>query len=283
MTTHLLINPTSGSAKSQKLRKLAPSHWHIQSSTLSETKTYISERIQPGDTLLIAGGDGTIQRVLDLCHHAGKIKGYYFGIFPMGTGNDVARALALTKLSLKKLMKLYAHPPKYTAELPLWILNHQLFCNSVTIGHDAKIIDDIMRWREQLPRKRLLLLTLYFLSALRSIGYTLADQTKITEIPFKKAKSIILSNLPSYGGGSLIARHDDASMLSVFVIKNTWDLIKLTWSRVSKKPLPATCYVNTLTIEKNEADIQIDGEVATKGPAKIQFVGTASFISAFGL
>ena len=98
MKTALILNPASGTAQQGEVLReaLAP---------LSDVTIYTTAEAGDGarlarqaldegaELVAAAGGDGTINEVLNGLMQAGG--GAIFGVIPLGTGNDLARTLAL--------------------------------------------------------------------------------------------------------------------------------------------------------------------------------------------
>ena len=98
MTTRVIFNPNAGSAEAADAFRAAvaaepdadlcacdgPGHGARLASTASE---------EGYDLVVAAGGDGTVNEVINGL--ARDFDGVEFGIVPLGTGNDLARTLAL--------------------------------------------------------------------------------------------------------------------------------------------------------------------------------------------
>ena len=72
-------------------------------------KNFVPDKEHP-QILLIAGGDGTIHRVINAISED-RIKKYIFGIIPGGTANEFARSLSIP-ISLNKSAELIINPRK---------------------------------------------------------------------------------------------------------------------------------------------------------------------------
>ncbi|MGE4534451.1 diacylglycerol/lipid kinase family protein [Halomonas sp.] len=83
--------------------------------------------LTPGDTVLVAGGDGSVNRVAGVCLARDAI----LGVLPSGTANDFARNLALPE-DPDALCALMARGP--TARLDVGWLDDRLFLNVVHVG-----------------------------------------------------------------------------------------------------------------------------------------------------
>ncbi|RYE94215.1 MAG: diacylglycerol kinase family lipid kinase [Myxococcales bacterium] len=103
--TMLIVNPRSGSRDA--LEQIALVHTRLQphlgaieivTTGAAGDATSAARRAAAGpyDTVLIAGGDGTLNEVLNgVAGVAGGLARLTLGVVPLGTGNDFARALGL--------------------------------------------------------------------------------------------------------------------------------------------------------------------------------------------
>ncbi len=156
----IAINPTSGGNKGKNLlaqfRREAPDidvEFVIHNIFDGDLLSKISE-INSCDLCIIAGGDGTIH------HTINAFSGFPIPIFiiPLGTGNDLARELKISRsvgaLSLREILALIK-----TAQLqPIqsWrfsfsnpIFKELLFCNYLSFGFDGAVIRSFHQIRER--------------------------------------------------------------------------------------------------------------------------------------
>ena len=129
MTIWLIANPKAGCGDRGE------SFWrsYLETSGLTnltpcdlENDSWI-ERIQPGDWLLAAGGDGTVSRAAEIC----VSKEAVLGVLPSGTANDFARNLGLPP-DPQALCDLIASGSQQSVDVG-WV-NEQLFLNVSHIG-----------------------------------------------------------------------------------------------------------------------------------------------------
>lgn len=96
----IIINPNAGSAEeSGHILKMVAEHPNITAWLTTEAghaRELAGEAIEAGFGIVAAaGGDGTIHEVVNgLMHHGGNVR---FGLIPLGTGNDLARTLAIPR------------------------------------------------------------------------------------------------------------------------------------------------------------------------------------------
>jgi len=154
----LIINPGSGGGKGQALiNKLKSQIDHQDIAIKYHDITFAPlntcfEEIRNSSCILIAGGDGTVSKVVSELS-AFKLP---IGIIPLGTGNDLARTLGVTKkfdfLDLKALMSFFEKAA--TVELQTWDLFYGAelkekvtFCNYASFGFDGTVIRKFDRLR----------------------------------------------------------------------------------------------------------------------------------------
>lgn len=157
-------------------------------------------------TLIVMGGDGTVNEVINGIADPSKVM---FGYIPIGSSNDFARGLGLEKDPLKAL-NIILKPTKIT-ELDLGELRNRAgsrrFAVSAGIGFDAAVCHEVCvsKWKVLLNRIGLgkLSYAVVALDRLKKdrpveITATFADGTKQI---FEKAYFAAFMNLPYEGGG----------------------------------------------------------------------------------
>lgn len=279
-----LINPKSGSGLGLKL--LAG---RIAGTTISIDPPRILEQLRkhvsPGDRLVVAGGDGTFSLVIGSLFRLGLAEEVSLYMFPIGTGNDLARSLRIKQL--KKLPKTPAEWefrfPKKTA-IPIWRYGNQYFVNYLSWGMDAKMLAEVEGFRTLFPGN----------VALRKIGFTLASiqhmdyfvrsssTLLIDGKPYdlKGKGGMIIGNMPYYLGGSRLSRlKPEDPRLSITFINHVADLIRLGLARNNRKKNKSVLpYLISDKIELTGPDLpmQIDGEVGVYRETAIELAGYIS-------
>ena len=99
----VILNPSAGSAEDvadieSKLQQLKPTRIRITKSPGDAERFARAGVREKCDYIIAAGGDGTLNEVVNGC--ASRSKQMRIGILPLGTGNDFARTLGLPR-SLK--------------------------------------------------------------------------------------------------------------------------------------------------------------------------------------
>ncbi len=89
------------------------------------------------DTLVAAGGDGTLNEVVAAALDAAPEPPCAFGLLPLGTANDFARGLELPVEDLADALRICAGAE--ARETDLGLVNGRPFVNMLTGGHGAKL------------------------------------------------------------------------------------------------------------------------------------------------
>jgi diacylglycerol kinase family enzyme len=255
----VFINPVSGNGVGQQLAEQRGA-WHTIIINPVKIREQLQRELSEGDILIIAGGDGTMTLVLSSLVRLKLQDKVQVRCLPLGTGNDLARALHITKQTLNDLA---SKQPQRALELPLWQLGPHLFCNYISWGMDAKITAEVAKWRKKMGRNRFVTQALYVVSTLKNL---LSFNPVTLQVDGKSHKllSLIVSNINSYAGGCLLA---DSSLnsdgaLQCVLIKHRWQYLQLLLGRFSVKLAPKGVKLSTLIVGANVIPrMQIDGEV----------------------
>ncbi|MGI8636680.1 MAG: diacylglycerol/lipid kinase family protein, partial [Segetibacter sp.] len=103
-----LINPVSGTLKKEGLEKMIRQKsiaksidFEILYTNAAGDYDYFKDKIEQDSItdMVMAGGDGTVNRVVSTLHETGV----NFGIIPMGSGNGVAFGAGIPKNPVKAL------------------------------------------------------------------------------------------------------------------------------------------------------------------------------------
>lgn len=169
--------------------------------------------LPPGSRVLLAGGDGTLQRLLPPL----MAGGHELALLPCGTGNDLARALGLRRggwrAAIGPALRAPA-PPMDLGELRREGAEAELFASSLCVGFDAAVGAQALqapRWLRGMPRY--LVATLATLARLQRQNLRLVVDGQ----PLPAAEHLFASSLntPSYASGMPVApgaRLDDGAL-----------------------------------------------------------------------
>lgn len=186
-------------------------------------------------TIVVLGGDGTINEVVDGIHYLSKVT---LGYIPTGSSNDFARSLCLPTDPLKALDNILA--PTRFLSVNIGILTYsgkkRRFAVSSGIGFDAGICHEAMVSPLKVLLNKLHLGKLTYVGiALRQILTLTPGQITLTlndsrTINFKNAYFVTAMNLKFEGGGFKFCPNADCQdgLLDVIVISGLSKLKILT-------------------------------------------------------
>lgn len=153
-----LINTRSGGHKGkqllQELKSLSGGYLLDIFEASQQGVTDMLASVQDYDRILIAGGDGTVSQFVN----AAKVVEVPICLYPLGTGNDLARELNLASelksLSATRVLKYFEQAP--LIDLTVWRLswdesNSVLFTNYASFGFDGYVIESFHKLRESFP------------------------------------------------------------------------------------------------------------------------------------
>lgn len=235
---------------------------------------WLREPSMKADIILICGGDGTMHLVMNqLLRHGYKGN---LAIYPIGTGNDLARVVNWPPPPLPKLIKKIMKDP-YHMKLDRFRINGGIyFSNYVSFGYDASVLSSmenaIKRIGESSPLRKLPFLKKLLYALLGLYGMAAYRERVALEPMGNSYLGLIISNIPSYAGGSVIAEHGsmhDGKPERIF-IKKVSDYLSLVSNRVSPFgtvpfDLGAATADMPLTLKlKEPVHVQVDGEDMTE-------------------
>jgi len=256
-----VINPFSGAGTGRKiavlleelLPELAGEGWGTGEIVLTDKvdSAALTEKLSRTDVAVAVGGDGTVNRLVP--HLLECERPPALGLIPLGTSNDLARALGISvkvdyasEAILRNALFGFANAGRQ--KLDVFCANDRLlFCNYLGIGFDAVIVQDFdtlrnSRWGRILPAGRLRNNLLYFLMGLKNVRFCLeppiaiewsnGNESGLTRID-SRCRAIIITSLPIYAGGCRIApdaRKDDG-VFEITIIHSVYEFIRLILTR----------------------------------------------------
>jgi len=278
----VLVNPQAGRGRGARAAALAVAHLRAlgaelrlyEGASAADTHRLAKEALaQHPAGIVIVGGDGTVTSVLDvLC--AADVP---LTLVPAGTGNDLARALGLSRddpaaaaeLALRGVERVIdigeVHGPDTSA----------LFLTVAALGFDAKVSDRTNRLRWPSGRLRYYLALLIELAQLRPTAFRLSyDDAPAIDLP---GTLVAVGNTASYGGGMPVcagAQPDDGWLDVVHVAPlSRLRLIRLFPLLLSGKHLQRSEVVHRRVREVRVSApglvVYTDGERAAEGMCRI--------------
>lgn len=212
-----IVNPTSGNGRGaavwseveSRLQTLAVTYRVRFTSAPDEGSTIVAQELQGREdheikAIIAVGGDGTIHDVVNGLVHSGR--SIPLGVIPAGSGNDLARVLAVTKWE----KALEAIVEGETVPFDIGVVNDRhYFINSVGVGFDAAVswVSNRAWYKNWLNKLRLGKLA-YVISVIRLLFTYRSDRITIETENMKKtwdkAWLVAVANIESYGGGMKI-------------------------------------------------------------------------------
>ena len=251
-----LVNPLSGDRKKQRtvdsIKQIltskglaSPDDYHIEFTDPDNLENQVIDACKDYEKIVAVGGDGTVGYVIAALAQSGTKR--KLGIIPLGTANDLTRTLGIYREfqqgGLNKLIDIILAGK--TKNLDLLILNDRfIFSNYFSLGVDAKISGDFHLLRHKIPKWGGRINKLFYTYlGLKNLRYCETKGLFITiktndgspkRINLQSVRSIIISNIRDYAGGSLISKKAETSdgKFEVTIVKNLTDFIALIVSRL---------------------------------------------------
>jgi diacylglycerol kinase (ATP) len=148
VTTRLIVNPVSGGDEALPLlpalnERLRERFGHLD--IVLTTGPGDAERAglrsaRDGGIVIVAGGDGTLNDVLNGVHRGGGLDRVRFGVLPLGTGNDFATVLG-TPADIDEALGVFAAGGE--AAVDVGCVNDRVFVNVSAGGFVAEVSDAV--------------------------------------------------------------------------------------------------------------------------------------------
>jgi diacylglycerol kinase family enzyme len=223
---HFLINPISGGGQGKIVFDFLPEimrsmdfkeqEWESEFSTQNGFDEQIKDALASSECLIAVGGDGTVTAVFDVLLQHTELRNAKIGLIPLGTGNDLARALNLYDAYIGKGL-LYLVRKLVLAKagnFDLWKINGKFaMANYFSAGIDARIAHDFNRDRMEgkisgnsVLKNKLHYLKRFFADRnyrLKSGKLHIVDETGSKKtFDLERNRTVIVGNIPSFAGGS---------------------------------------------------------------------------------
>src|SRR5699024_4019534 len=204
----IIINPTSGSAKPQAITQIEHALLAaVATVTLYVTQAagdairYLKDYQAPLDVVAVAGGDGTLNEVVNgLVNRPND--SFRLALIPMGTTNVLAYELGIKRKNAITTLLNGKEKLIYPSRL-----NGNRFLLMAGIGYDAWVVD-----RVDLNLKRRAGKLAYVVSMLKQLPYFGRKQYRlIVDGKTYTAHSAIITNGRFYGGSFLLSRQANLS------------------------------------------------------------------------
>ncbi len=282
---HYFVNPASGRGLGRPLLSvwqdrrpvvIDPANLHAQ----------VRDRVRPGDVAAIAGGDGTVSMVVDALCAEGLVPAVRAAVYPLGTGNDLARALGIparaSPLAFVGRLESGVVVPR---EVTVWRSGARRFLNYLSLGIDAAMLAAADGWRTLLPGNLLFRQATLGLAGLAHAGYVIRKDTRLrterAEIRLAGLCGAILSNVGWYLGGARIGETCPAEpRLSLTLVHRPDEYARLVLSRLgSADPVLPYEVVREATLSGPALPVQMDGEVTAFASGPVVCEGGVTFLT----
>jgi diacylglycerol kinase (ATP) len=276
LTIPVILNPSARSTRAgervEMIRALSPRIVIYPTTGPGDARRFALELARAGAPVVVAaGGDGTVNEVVNGIALAGPDCGTALGILPSGTMNVFANDLGLPASRLDDCWSLIEAGPT-TRSIDLWQANDEYFAQLAGAGLDATVIAETT-WE----RKKKLGPLSYVLSMLHVMrrGTPLLQITAPGRAPLQ-GRLVLVGNGVHYGGPFRI--FPDASftdgLLDVVVVENPGVLSTARMSLAAmRRRYPAQvrglAYFQTteLTVSSMEpVPVQADGDLCGHTP-----------------
>ncbi|WP_317638121.1 diacylglycerol/lipid kinase family protein [Lactobacillus xylocopicola] len=303
LTIHLLVNETAGNGRAKKVLEQTALllvneniDFDIQKSTypgeaIILAETYCNQKHHKNEVLLVIGGDGSFNEVLNGIKRSNKPE-TPCAYLPAGTGNDFGRAAHLTSNPQVLLDHLKANLKPSSIDCGSFKLAEFgkqtfYFVNSFGIGFDAYVnhLSNISTLKKMLNRinEGKLIYGSHILTCLRKQDtFTVEVECDGKKRYYQNAFLVTTTNHPYLGGGIALlppARIDSHKINTVIVEKYTIkSLIKLFIKLLkdgSHLECPEFHYIEAeqITVKTSKQEFgQVDGEEIKRGNFNIDFV-----------
>lgn len=177
----------------------------------------ICENLQEQVTLIVVGGDGTANEVINGICHFELVR---FGIIPTGSGNDLARGLGISGSPLENLKRMLQSNGEYRIDLGKVSWNagteSRYYAISSGIGLDALVCKKAMtspikKWLNRLHLGKLTYLVLTIISLFTMETTSAVVTMDAASMRYKKLIFLAAMNFAAEGGGVPMAPTADAT------------------------------------------------------------------------
>lgn len=234
----------------------------LDTKSAEEFHTCANEVSKKVDTLIVAGGDGTLQDVINSVD-----KDVVLSYLPFGSGNAIKYALGLPK-TIPKITEQIKNGKKRSLDLMLCDDSRKTFIADIGIG--GKIVEE----REKMLKKGVKGRLAYTLATAKIVSEYKGQEIKVTidkkKFYFKNALSMVLTKIPFGGYGMNVVPKAKLNDGYIHFLAVAFDIPELAYGMVTvlidgnkagKYTKGKEIYVET----SKEEYLEIGGDVERKG------------------
>lgn len=238
----------------------------VHTGTVEELREAVHRHADAVETIVVAGGDGTLNAAAPAIVDAGKP----LGILPLGTANDLARTLGLpTDPELAARIALEGE----LRRIDLGRANDQYFFNAASVGLPVEVAR-----RQRSDRKRRLRTLSYAIAAAEALRARRRFTARLIfddGILTARCLQVTVGNGVHFGGGLKVAEDAaiDDGRLDVFTIEANTVLAlvrvaaQLRYGLQRHSPWTRTFSTHALRLETHRPiPVSTDGEISTSTP-----------------
>ncbi len=227
----VLINPVAGNGLGIKLRTVIERELKknpnlrqavvcVKFTGRGNEGEWIDAEVLESDVAVVCGGDGTAHQAVNGLMRTSFRNG--LAVYPIGTGNDLHRALYGRKTDIVSFLMKIANSPEWD-ELDVFSINGKVcFSNSAGFGYDAKVVNFYEKTVAWLGKNPVLKIPFFKMGLWVMLGLPLflACGREVNVIGNGKDYfNIIFNNIKSYGGGSVLSEtgsHSDGKLEALY-------------------------------------------------------------------
>lgn len=220
----IIVNPTSGSGNSQKVDKVKEGliskgcrvdvyYTTAAGDAIRYLETYAETNAEPLDVVAIAGGDGTVNEVVNGLSN--EQSAYCrLALIPTGTTNVLASELNSPSSAQAIVNTILAG---HTKEIYLGQINQRRFVLMAGVGFDAWVVDNV-----NLKLKKKIGKMAYILGMLKEMfNFGKKQYNVIIDGKSYLANSVVITNGRYYGGAFVLSRKADITAPTTQVLMFT--------------------------------------------------------------
>lgn len=273
--TLVILNPAARGDRASKLKgaieNLPGTPTVRLTNHTGDARQIASQAAQEGfDTVVAAGGDGTVNEVVNGL--AGS--GITLGILPVGTMNVFAAELGIPHGNLEKAWQVIEKGFVSAIDLPM--ANEHYFIQLAGVGLDAEVVRKTSRESKKTLGPLSYLLTLAQVASVKPPIVRL----EMPNTPAREGCFALIGNGRLYGGPFPLFKQADArdGLLDVVIFKNQshWDVVRYFQAIAfgTHQSLPDVDYLQAASVRitsDSEVPVELDGEAVGILPCEFKF------------